>query len=200
MDDCSPDLPTCCTTSPILIDTEGEGFHLTSAVTGVSFDISGTGQPVQMAWTNAGFHNAFLALPGQDGLVHNGKELFGNFTPQPPSPHPNGFLALAQFDKPENGGNGDGMIDEKDAVFSQLRLWIDENHDGICQPNELHRLPELGIYSLALNYVESRRRDGFGNQFRYKAQVNPGARRDARDQTATGDPGRWAYDVFFVSK
>src|SRR5262249_17387515 len=150
----------------ILIDTEGEGFHLTSVFTGVTFDITGTNHPMQMAWTDAGYHNAFLALPGADGLVHNGKELFGNYTPQPQSQHPNGFLALAQFDKPESGGNGDGMIDEQDAVFSRLRLWIDENHDGISQPNELHRLPELGIYSLALSYVESRRTDGFGNAFR----------------------------------
>jgi len=44
---------------------------LTSAVGGVSFDISGTGHPIQMGWT-AGADNAFLALPGADGLVHDG--------------------------------------------------------------------------------------------------------------------------------
>jgi hypothetical protein len=189
--------PDC---SPIIVDTEGEGFRLTSAQTGVAFDISGTGHPVQLAWTDGHFHNAFLALPGPDGLVHNGKELFGNFTPQPQSAHPNGFNALAQFDKPENGGNGDGIIDVLDAVFSKLRLWIDENHDGICQPEELHRLPELGVYSLSFSYVESRRTDQFGNQFRYKARVNPGERRDPRDQTPSGDPGRWAYDVFLATQ
>jgi hypothetical protein len=155
---------------------------------------------VQVAWTDAKFHNAFLVLPGADGLVHNGKELFGNFTPQPPSAHPNGYIALAQYDKPENGGNGDGMVDEHDQVFSQLRLWIDENHDGVCQPNELHRLPEFGVYSLALNYTESRRTDQFGNQFRYRSRVNPGERRDLRDQTSSGDPGRSAYDVFLVTR
>lgn len=186
--------------SPIIIDIEGEGFHLTSAVSGVMFDISGTGHLVQIAWTDGDYHNGFLALPGPDGLVHNGRQLFGNFTPQSHSSHPNGFLALDEYDKPENGGNGDGVIDEKDAVFSRLRLWIDENHDGICQPNELHSLPELGIYSLALNYFESRRTDDFGNQFRYRAKINPGERRDARDETASGEPGRWAYDVFFVAK
>jgi hypothetical protein len=188
-------VPVC---SPIIIDTEGEGFHLTSAAGGVTFDIRGDGHSRQIAWTAPGSHNAFLALPGADGVVHNGTQLFGNFTKQPASPHPNGFLALAEFDKPENGGNGDGVIDERDAVFSRLRLWIDENHDGISQPFELHTLPELGIYSLSLDYFESRRTDEFGNQFRYKARVNPGEHRDPRDQTPSGIPGRWAYDVFLV--
>jgi hypothetical protein len=190
---------TGCASSPIIIDVQGEGFHLTSAPAGVLFDISGTGDPIQIAWTDANFHNAFLGLPGSDGLVHNGKELFGNFTPQPQSSHPNGFLALAEFDKPENGGNGDGVIDEKDTVFSQLRLWIDENHDGVSQPNELHTLPELGVFSLSLSYFESLRTDDFGNQFRYKARVNPGQHRDKRDETSNGEPGRWTYDVFFVT-
>jgi len=189
--------PDC---SPILIDTEGEGFHLTSAAKGVMFDIRGNGHPIRIAWTAAESHNAFLALPGPDGLIHNGKELFGNFTPQPSSAHPNGFLALAEFDKPEHGGNGDGVIDERDMVYSRLCLWIDGNHDGISQPGELHSLRDLGIYSLALNYSESRKTDQFGNQFRYKARVNPGERRDRRDETESGEPGRWAYDVFFGNK
>jgi hypothetical protein len=150
---------------------------------------------VQIAWTAVGSRNAFLALPGADGLVHNGKELFGNFTPQPPSKAPNGFLALAEFDKPANGGNEDGIIDAHDAVYYRLRLWIDENHDGISQANELHTLPELGVLSLSLNYYQARRDDQFGNQFRYKAKVNPNTH-DKRDEAS--ELGRWAYDVFFT--
>lgn len=133
-------------------------------------------------------------------MIDNGTELFGNFTAQPPSAGPNGFLALAEFDKPENGGNRDGVIDEHDSVYQNLVLWIDENHDGVSQPNELHKLSEFGIYSLSLSYFESRRQDDFGNQFRYKAQINPGKQRDRRDETPSGNPGRWAYDVFLVTE
>lgn len=179
--------------SPILIDTDGNGFHLTSAEKGVSFDITGDGHLTKMAWTAAGSTNAFLALP-HDGTITSGKELFGNFTPQPPSSHPNGFLALAIYDQPENGGNGDGVIDEKDAVFSSLRLWIDSNHDGVAQAEEIHSLPELGVFSISLHYRESRKEDQYGNLFRYWSRINligP----DEDDSRA----GRVAYDVFFTT-
>ena len=188
--------PVCACTaqgSPIIVDTNHQGFQLTSAANGVVFDILGDGHPIQIAWTQAGSGNAFLALDrNHNGLIDSGAELFGNITQQPSSSNPNGFLALAEFDKPENGGNGDGIIDKRDAVFSQLLLWIDSNHDGISQPSELHSLPELGVFSLALKYAESARTDQFGNRFQYKATVNPVV------GDGTSKDGRIAYDVFFA--
>ena len=186
-------LPPQGCSSPILIDTDGKGFHLTSAEEGVPFDITGDGHLTRMAWTAPGSTNAFLALP-QDGTINSGKDLFGNFTPQPQSSHPNGFLALAVYDQPENGGNGDGVIDEKDGIFSSLRLWIDSNHDGVAQAEEIHSLPELGVFSISLHYRESRKEDQYGNLFRYWSRINlidP----DEDDSRA----GRVAYDVFFTT-
>jgi hypothetical protein len=171
--------------SPIIIDVSGKGFFLTAAKDGVSFDISGTGHPIQMGWTAHGAQNAFLALPGLDGLVHNGKELFGNFTPQPPSYTPNGFAALAVYDS-----NHDGVIDARDPVFKSLRLWIDENHDGICQLSELHTLAELGVNSISLKYHYDQWHDQFGNAFRYRAGVS------TKDNDKDDD--HWTFDVFFV--
>ena len=156
------------------------------------FDFFGDNHPFQLAWTAADSGNAFLALDrNQNGKIDSGKELFGNVTEQTTSDRPNGFLALAEFDKPENGGNGDGIIDKRDAIFSRLLLWIDENHDGISQPNELHPLPELGVFSLGLRYRDDEGLfDSYGNWFRYQARVNP-HRSDGRSED-----GRFMYDVF----
>lgn len=190
VDDC-----TCQYASPIIVDTAGEGFHLTSAEDGVFFDIAGNGKPVRIAWTMANSHDAFLALDrNHNGKIDSGKELFGNFTWQAKSDDPNGFLALAEFDRPENGGNGDGIIDKRDDVFSHLILWIDENHDGISQPNELHTLPELGVYSISLRYRDDKHfSDDYGNWFHYQAALNP----DPQD--GESKDGRLVYDVFFMT-
>src|SRR4029077_13419234 len=104
-----------------------------------------------------------------NGTIDSAQELFGYPTqPQIPGPNPNGWLALAVYDEPAYGGNGDGVIDAKDAIYPELLLWIDENHDGISQPNELHHLAELGVTRIPLAYTHKSYRDDNGNNFRFE--------------------------------
>src|ERR1035441_9183890 len=138
-----------CGSCPILIDTQDQGFHLTDWQHGVSFPFFPDKPPMQLSWTDAAYANGWLALDRNGkGVIDNATELFGNITPQPPSDAPNGFLALSVFDEPANGGNGNGVIDPGDAVYPHLRVWIDANHDGISQPDELKTLQEVGIFRI----------------------------------------------------
>jgi hypothetical protein len=120
---------------PIVLDPFNEGFHLTDIANGVKFLTAPGGPAVQTSWTDPNWRNGWLALDRNgNGTIDNFTELFGNLTPQPPSSNPNGFLALAVFDDPKNGGNGNGFIDPGDAVYSHLWVWIDCRVLGLSVP------------------------------------------------------------------
>lgn len=93
---------------PLVINFDGKAAELSQ--TRFSFDLDLDGQQDEIPTLSG--NRAFLALDRNgDGQINDGGELFGARTG-------NGFAELAQFDD-----DGNGFIDEGDAIFSRLRLW-----------------------------------------------------------------------------
>lgn len=161
----------CCPGSPIIVDLLGDGIHLTGPEDGVLWTLR-RDQPGRWAWTLPGSDDAWLALDrnGNRG-IDDGSELFGDGSTQVDSNDPNGFAALAYYDLESQGGNGDGVIDARDSVWSQLRLWQDRDHDAFSASYELMTLDEAGVHSFSLAATRSMHRDEHGNEFRYHGTI-----------------------------
>lgn len=160
----------------------------------MSFNLNNIGGNEKIAWTLANSDDAWLAFDRNgNGMIDSGTELFGDVTPQPEATageKKNGFRALALYDQPAQGGNGDGAIDLNDVVFTSLRLWQDTNHNGVSEGSELHTLTSLNVARIEVECKISKKIDEFGNEFRYRAKVM-----DSKGSQL----GRWAWDVFLVS-
>ncbi len=175
--------------SPILIDTARNGYRLTSVEEGVRFDLDADGIPERIAWTHPGSDDAWLALDRNgNGVIDNGRELFGNFTPayaDAPEPRSaNGFEALLFTEGPGYGVSRlDRRISADDAIFGRLLLWRDLNHNGLSEPDELQAASDAGLLAISTDYQTSGRRDRHGNEFRLRAPswwVDGDGRRTAR--------------------
>jgi hypothetical protein len=180
---------------PILLDLGMNGFHLSGPDPAVSFDIDADGAPDNLAWTRAGSDDAFLCMDrNHNGKIDDGTELFGFATPLlSGEPAKIGYLALAELDKAEAGGNGDGKIDANDSGFRKLCVWIDRNRDGISQPGEIYSLDQVNVVALYYTFGILHLVDPFGNLFRYVSHV------DMRGPN--GSVISWpTYDVIFAER
>lgn len=88
-----------------------------------------------------------------------------------------------------NGGDEDGVLSATDTIFSSLALWIDADHDGVSQADEIRSLADYGIEGIDLDYRESARTDRHGNEFRYRSKI-------LLERGGT----RPAWDVFLVTE
>lgn len=97
------------------------------------FDIDADGVLDEIS--NLGSGSGYLALDKNgDGTINDGSELFGTASG-------NGFADLAQYDE-----DGNGWIDENDAVWSKLKIWTkDENGNDV-----LYRLADKGVGAICL--------------------------------------------------
>jgi hypothetical protein len=164
------------TTSPLVLDLDNDGLELTTAR--VRFDLRATGQPQQVTW--AGKREGFLVLDlNGDGRITSGRELFGDRTLCGAERCADGAAALAQHDS-----NRDGKVDARDAVFSQLKVWVDANGDGRSEASELKSLADHGVKAISLKVTSMNER-------------LPGGRLSLSLAVETVRGTRTAYDVWF---
>lgn len=183
--------------SPLVLDLNGDGIRTTTGWYPVRFDFDGDGEQEVTAWTAPDGEEGFLWLDlNRNGRVDSGRELFGDSTLLPNgemSRH--GFEALAVYDGVDLGGNGDRLISNKDLIWSFLRLWVDKNHDGASQRQEVRHLNAEGVISINLEYVEAREYDDANNLHLYQSTF---VRRVTRQFGPPYLRTQEAHDVFFL--
>lgn len=154
---------------PLALDLNGDGkIGISPALNGGAyFDHNGDGVSQRSSWISK--EDGILTYDRNgNGKIDDGSELFGNFT-QIKDKDGNqrlakdGYEALKEFDS-----NNDGLIDNKDDKFKDLKIWQDANSNGISDEGELKSLDELGIASLSLNHNEVNEDLGGGNTLSLK--------------------------------
>jgi hypothetical protein len=154
-----------CPISPLVLDLNGDGIRTTDLFAPVLFDLNGDGTLDRVAWTCDWTEEGFLWLDlNHNGTVDSGRELFGQGSLLPTGESAaNGFEALSVYDQASYGGDADGIISENDLVWDHLRLWVDRNHDGISQRQEISSLGRLSIVAINLSFSRVSEIDGNGN-------------------------------------
>ncbi len=175
--------------SPILIDLNRNAFHL--AQDPVFFDIDADGELELVSWTLPDQEDGFLCLDRNgNGQIDDGSELFGNATRMEAGHRAaHGYIALAEFDE-GLGGNFDRKITVADALFGDLCLWFDRNHNGVSEPDELLSLAAAGVVEISLDVRFSERHDSIGNEFVYLSRAKIMKHGQLKPT--------WTTDVFFV--
>lgn len=116
---------------PLVINFDGGAVQLGDQKFGFDLDLDGAKENISFVEPGSGF----LALDrNRDGKVNDGAELFGPTTGD-------GFSELAAYDLDHNG-----WIDENDAVFRDLRVWIRDANGK----DSLASLKDLNVGAIAL--------------------------------------------------
>jgi hypothetical protein len=136
------------TGTPIILDLNGDGVRTLGIDAGVKFDLFDDGAAINTGWVSSG--DGLLVMDrNQDGQINDGSELFGSATRMANGEQaPDGYAALRELDS-----NGDGVISSDDAIYGDLKIWIDSDSDGFSDTGETKTLAQLGIAKINLNAV-----------------------------------------------
>ncbi|MBJ3591875.1 hypothetical protein JGC56_12125 [Salmonella enterica subsp. enterica serovar Saintpaul] len=146
------------TTSPIILDLDGDGIETRALQDGIFFDHDGNQFAENTGW--AAVDDGLLVLDrNSNGVIDSGCELFGNNTTlNDGSLAKNGYQALQELDL-----NQDGMINAEDAAWQQLNVWQDRNGNAQVDDKELLTLEEAGIAVINTGYQNTTVIDEQGN-------------------------------------
>lgn len=124
------------TCDPLILNFDGNAAELTDQEFYFDLDCDGKKELI----SGLGNGSGYLALDKNgDGVINDGSELFG-------PKNGNGFEELAAYDE-----DGNGWIDENDAIFNSLRIWCkDENGN-----DRLYSLAEKGVGAICLQNVST---------------------------------------------
>ena len=137
----------------LVVDLDNDGYALSSASEGVAFDLDTDGRPERIGWTSPSANDGFLGLDlDRNGIISDARELFGTaFRKRSGRSAHEGFDGMVDLYQSLGLQKG-GLFDEADAVYPNMLLWFDRNHDGRCQSGEALRLPAAGLISVATAY------------------------------------------------
>jgi hypothetical protein len=151
---------------PLTLDLNGNGIETVPTSTPpLFFDLNADGIKTSTGWI-APSDGLLVMDRNGNGAIDNGAELFGDATPKyDAAGNPttgrtaDGFAALAQEDT-----NHDGVVNNNDANWANLKIWQDLNQDGISQSNELTTLDQQGITSFNTGRTLNKQLLANGNQ------------------------------------
>jgi hypothetical protein len=185
---------------PLVLDFEGNGIATTDQrIDPVWFDLNADGVRDKTAWTVAEAEDAFLYVDwNRNHVIDGGQELFGDNTMLPSGTKArHGYEALAAYDHPSNGGNGDGLISRADRIWPRLRLWFDRNHDGLATNDENYTLASRGVVDLVLTYTIMTAAQNYGMDANGNYHVAQGS----FGQRFRGDRrGLAMHEIYFVAR
>lgn len=157
--------PTPNTSSPLVLDLDGNGVQTLGLAAGVHFDHDGDGFAEATGWVAPSDGLLVRDLNG-NGRIDSGRELFGSETLlSDGSTASNGFEALAELDT-----NRDGSVDQVEAASAGVLLWRDLNSNGqVDGSDQLLSVQQQILNGMAFdqlngNFVTSSRVDANGNQ------------------------------------
>ncbi|MED7788161.1 calcium-binding protein [Francisella sp. 19X1-34] len=130
---------------PLVLDLDGDGIETTSVDQKILFDHNADNVKRATGWSGADDGLLVRDLDNSN-TIDSGRELFGDNTLKADGTKAkDGFDALSDLDS-----NNDGVFNEQDSAFSEVKVWKDSDQDGVTDEGELLTLAEAGVESINL--------------------------------------------------